>query len=213
MITSILRTSYSSPSEKYSCLLYTSPADRRPYKSLFKIAANQLEEQVAPLHQVANEQSSGDSPRHLFRIILSFSITCNLHISLDMNVSLLLQFQFRSAEEYYRAPPGTGSGSSSRISRIRFGDAHEAGILRRSGSPLPAWPPAAYPYPPSSRLFHSRSCLCRVFFSIRFRGQLRPHGLESGQLQLRPQRSGRPSQPLSEFAKGDQPEERSACQP
>src|SRR5674476_143868 len=90
---------------------------------------------------------------------------------------------------------------------------YETGILCSCVGPLVTWQVAARSDPPYRGICSSRFSYPRWFLRIRFRRQLRPHGLESGQLQRLETGSRQHEGALPESAEGGERDESADGEP
>src|ERR1035438_3608419 len=90
---------------------------------------------------------------------------------------------------------------------------YEARVFCSRVGPFVTWQVAARSYSSYRGLCSSRISSSRLFFRIRFRGQLRPHGVESGQLQRSEVGSRRHEGALPESAEGGQRDQRADGKP
>src|ERR1039457_282055 len=147
--------------------------------------------------------------------IPEISITCNESIGVDTGLSILLQFEIRQGEVFVRiAPPGPRGTYLCPESKRESGRRdYETRVFCSRVGTFDTWQATARSYPSYRGLCSSRISSSRLFFRFRFRGQLRPHGVESGQLQRSEVRSRRHEGALPKSPEGGQRDQRADGQP
>ena len=79
------------------------PADRAADKALLEIAAHQLEQQAAPLHQIPQKKRSGQSLRQSQNQDYQYYQPL---ATVDRSAEVLLQFEVRQSKQSSNSPTG-----------------------------------------------------------------------------------------------------------